>query len=144
GRSLERDEASVRAFVQGYVERLRRRDDASLGAMFAEGVDCVSVGVGKSILVGSEAMRAHYKRQMPALQSMNVNVHDWHVLVFAGGQAACAVGQIDADQTLAEDDRQVSYRGTRVSIILEKQGDAWRVVHMHSSLPVGGSLDTFG
>jgi uncharacterized protein (TIGR02246 family) len=141
-RSTEREEASVRAFLQRYVDGMRRRDAASLGEMFA--VDCISVSPGEGVLVGGASMKEHYKRKMPTLVDARIHVHDWRVFVLAGGRAACAVGQLDSDQMFAKGERRVSYRGTRVTVVLEKQAGAWTMVHTHYSLPVGGPLDTIG
>lgn len=138
----ESDEASVRAFLDQYIEWMRYRDAPSLCSIFAD--DCVNVTSGESILVGSALMRQHYTRKLPGLLDVRIHVHDWHVLVFSGGQSACAIGRVDSDQTFAAGGRRVAYRGTRVSLVLARHANRWYVVHSHYSLPVGGHLETLG
>jgi thioesterase domain-containing protein/ketosteroid isomerase-like protein len=133
------DETSVRMFLKQFVDSMEQRDSAALGAIYA--ADCISVSSGENILVGSETMKRHYFHKIASLKALGVHVHSWHVLMLARGQAACAIGKLDSDQAF-HDGRTVSYRGTRITMVLEKQGEAWQVVHSHYSLPVGGATET--
>lgn len=138
----ERDEASIRLFLERYVGWMRTRDATSLGEMFAD--DCVNVSSGETILVGAALMKQHYNRKIPGLLDVRIIVHDWQIRVSADGSCAFAVGRVDSDQTFIAGKRRVSYRGTRVTLVLERQDGRWRIIHSHYSLPVGGALETLG
>ncbi|MBK9264654.1 MAG: amino acid adenylation domain-containing protein [Polyangiaceae bacterium] len=140
--TFDQDEAELRAFLDRFVEWMCMRDGAALGAMFAPNHPCVSIGVSDDILEGSMSIRAHYERKMASLVDLRACVRDAKVLVFAGGRAATITARFDSEQTSAQDERQAIYHDTRLSLVLEKHEGAWRVIHMHCSLPVGESART--
>jgi hypothetical protein len=142
GGTYEHEEAEVRAFLDRYVEWMCSRDGASLGAMFAPDHRSVLVTVGDSILEGSEIITKHYTRKAASLSETNVEVREVKIFVFAGGQAACVTARLDSDQTFTLGTRRVTYRGARLSMVLEKCGNSWHTVQLHYSLPVGGPVDT--
>jgi thioesterase domain-containing protein/ketosteroid isomerase-like protein len=133
-------EASVRGFLDRYVNWMRKRDGAALCGIYADG--CVNVTSGESIMFEPASMQQHYSRKIPGLLDARIHVHEWHVIVSSGGKTACAIGRLDSDQTFIQGQRRVSYRGVRVSLVLERQADSWCVLHSHYSLPVGGQLET--
>jgi uncharacterized protein (TIGR02246 family) len=140
GSSLERDEGAIRAFLQQIVARMLERDGrAMVEELWTQGSACSLIAVNGSPITGTLPIKEHYTRSYAALRDTHLRLRDEHVLVLAGGQGACVTAQIDSDLTYVHDGRRRSYRDVRVSWVLEKQGDGWRVVHAHYSLPVGGS-----
>jgi thioesterase domain-containing protein/ketosteroid isomerase-like protein len=144
-RSVEEDEASVRAFLQEFAKRTLALEGATLAEkLWAQGAECVFVGVGDDdAIVGSGPVSEHYARAHAAVREARVRLYDERVLILAEGQTACAMAKLDSD-LFAKDGRRTSYRGVRVSWVLERQGDGWRVVHAHYSLPLGGPGQTLG
>ena len=137
------DEAAVRALIRQYMDQTMALSSASLVEnLWAQGDACALVAIDGRIIVGSEPIQKRLARGFAAIRGARMRLHDERVLVLAGGQAACVTALLDSDLTLARDGSQVSYRGGRVSWVLEKVGDAWRVVHAHYSLPVGENPET--
>jgi thioesterase domain-containing protein/malonyl CoA-acyl carrier protein transacylase/ketosteroid isomerase-like protein/SAM-dependent methyltransferase len=144
-RSVEEDEASVRTFLREFVDRMLALDGATLAEkLWAQGADCVLVAVGDDeAVVGSGPVSERYARAHAAVRESRARMYDQRVLILAEGQAACAIAKLDSD-VFSKDGRRASYRGVRVSWVLERQGDGWRVVHAHYSLALGGPGDTLG
>jgi amino acid adenylation domain-containing protein len=144
-RSVEEDEASVRAFLNEFVNRMLALDGATLAEkLWAQGADCVLVAVGDDdAIVGSGPVSERYARAHAAIRESRARLYDQRVLILAEGQTACAMAKLDSD-VFSKDGRRSSYRGVRVSWVLERQGDGWRVVHAHYSLPLGGPGQTLG
>jgi acyl transferase domain-containing protein/thioesterase domain-containing protein/acyl carrier protein len=136
--SMERDEAAVRALIRQYIGQTLELSSASLvERLWAQGETCTLVAMGGPIIAGSGPIQERLARGFAVLKGARVRLHDENVLILAGGQAACVTTLFDSDLTLVRDGRLVSYRNLRVTWVLEKQGDVWRVVHAHYSVPVG-------
>jgi hypothetical protein len=107
--------------------------------MFAPDDRCASVGVGGSIVEGIDAIKEHYRCKTASLLESRAQVREAKFFVFAGGRAATIIARMDFDQIDAKSGQRVTYRDTRMSLVLEKHDNTWRVIHMHCSLPVGES-----
>ena len=142
---MEEDEASVRAFLQEFVTRMLALDGATLAEkLWSQGADCVLVAVGDDdAIVGSGPVSERYARAHAAVREGRVRLYEERVLILAEGQTACAMAKLDTD-VFSKDGRRQSYRNVRVSWVLDRQGDEWRVVHAHYSLPLGGPGGTVG
>jgi uncharacterized protein (TIGR02246 family) len=137
----ERTEASIRAFLDKFIEQMHNRDTEAMASIYTD--DCLCVTTGEGLTEGAEMMRQHYQKRMPSLRHNRFNVHEWRIRVLADGRIGLVLGKLDSDQIFDEGARQVSYRDARMSMVLEKHEDSWRVLHLHYSLPVGGPLNGF-
>jgi len=140
--ALEQDGVELRAFLDRFVQWMCNRDAAALGAMFTPDERCTLVTVGDSIIEGSKTITKHYTRKMASLVELRAQVREAKFFVFAGGRAASITARLDSDQLFAEGMRRVTYRDTRLTLVLEKHEGTWRAVNLHYSLPVGGPVET--
>ncbi|MDI1445449.1 non-ribosomal peptide synthetase/type I polyketide synthase [Polyangium sp. 6x1] len=131
------DEASVRAFMRELLEHMRARDAVAIGKKWADNDEAVLIPVGDSVIVGSDTVRRHYKNGNESLRDAGLDVYDEHVLIVSGGRTAIVNARFDAEMVIAASGLRPFYKGVRASWVLEKQGAAWKLVHVHYSLPVG-------
>jgi uncharacterized protein (TIGR02246 family) len=138
GRTMDSDEAAVRAFLQQLTERMNARDGAGLvREHWIDSHAASLIPAHSDTVAGRAAIQETYVRSVGALRDARVRFHDERVVVFAGGQAACVTALLDSDLVYAESGRRASNRNVRVSLSLEKQDRAWRVLSAHYSVPVG-------
>jgi acyl transferase domain-containing protein/thioesterase domain-containing protein/acyl carrier protein len=139
-RSLAQAEASVRAWVDRFVGLTFVGGKIVIDEMFTPTDTDVLIDVCEPIHVGADAAAEHLERQFQAFRDLRKQMHDARVKVFAGGRSAYATAFFNSELTLVKSGRRISLRHVRVTWVLERTGDTWRAVHIHSSLPVGEPL----
>ena len=103
----------------------------ALSAIFAHDEDLVIFGIGPNErYTGWEAVKAMFQSQMDATEGLQTLLADQVIKVSKGGTGAW-VSSLNRVSGLAGENRlEANYRNT---IVLEKRGGKWLVVHIHMS-----------
>ena len=116
------------------------RGDEVVDALFLHDPHVLLFDSYESNICGFEAIHKTYGAEYQAISDPQMKMYDPFVRIAPGGQAACVAALIDATLLLRRSRRPVSFPRTRVTWVFERHGGAWKVVHVHYSIPVGTPL----
>jgi len=137
------DETELLALAQRFLELTAEgpAGDEVVHAFFARDDRTLLYDSYDSDVRGFEAIRFLYADEHQAIRDPRFRLYDPFVRVAPGGQAAWVAALVDSTMTLRRSGRPLTFRRTRVTFAFEKHMDAaWRVVHVHYSIPVGVPL----
>lgn len=129
--------SEVEAVISKMTDAYASRDIAGLMACFAPDDDIVLYGTGADEKrVGPRAIRAQAERDWA--QTENAAMTFRSQTISAAGNVAWA--SMDGSFDVRADGEDISMPA-RVSVVLEKRGDRWLIVHAHFSLPAAGQQE---
>ena len=105
--------------------------------LIARDADMVIIGTDEGeYVVGYEAFRRTRQQQFDAFENVEFYVKNQHIKLSKMGNVAWFTEMFDLF-TLAEGS-PVSLENLRLSGVMEKRGDQWKIVQLHTSVPVAG------
>lgn len=130
-------EAAVKAVLDKYAEGYAKRDLALVRATFAPDPDVVMYGTGADEKrVGLVEIQAQVERDWSQSEAVSVTF-GWTSISAAGSVAwvaadgACNVKTGGQEMTLP----------ARITVVLEKRGVQWLIVHFHFSFPAAAQVE---
>ena len=123
--------ASVRGVLDRFVASYAAKDETGVLGCFAVGDDGVLIGTGEDEWrVGDAAVRAQVERDFAQADSLGVEYSDLHI----GG--ADDVAWFAAKATVrASVGGEPFESALRLTGVLTRQGDGWKIVQSHLSFP---------
>ena len=126
-------EAEIVDVMKKAHEAYSRRDINELLSYFAPDTDVVMYGTGADEKrIGRDAIKTQAERDWAQTDASAFN-WNWHSVV-GSDSFACLAADGVAEVKVGGEEMQMPIRFTGV---LEKQGDAWRFVQAHYSVPFG-------
>ncbi|UCE18077.1 MAG: nuclear transport factor 2 family protein [Gemmatimonadota bacterium] len=127
--------SEIKVVLDRYYIAQQKEDMTALSALFAQDVDLVVFGIGvEERLVGWEAVQGMFQRQMDSVEGLQTHPADQVTKISKGGKAAWVSSLNHVRGTIGTQTVEMDYRTT---IVLEKRGKKWLIVHVHNSLQTG-------
>lgn len=140
GKTLDhKTKRALRGEVKKTMDQLMRafeiEDTQTVSALFPNDQTQINFGTEKQeVYTGWTALTTTVDEQFNAFDKTKIKVHKQDITLSTGGTVAWVTEIVDA--TLKAKGEKVSLKNMRITAVLEKQSDGWKVVHLHSSLPV--------
>ena len=130
------DEAGVRAAASAFYAALNARDIRAMEALWAPDPEVVMIHpsgpFARAPAAGPEAVRRSFAEAWPRFAEWSVNVNDTRVRVGQGWAVVLATTPVHVK--MQGEDAAHDYAAL-ATIIYEKRGDRWLIVHQHVSQP---------
>jgi hypothetical protein len=142
GSAATSEEDELLALVRRFVELTSQGPlgDEVVKEMFLDH-ECVQLFDSyDSYFRGCAKMRQLYLEEFQAVANCEIRLYDTTVRILPGALGAWVAGRIDSTLGLRRSGRKISFLRTRVTWVFEKHGGAWKVTHVHYSIPVGVPL----
>lgn len=125
----------IAAFLRAYADSVLRKDATRFAALYHDNVQVFDAW-DTWRLQGRTAMHGMATAWFGAIGDRRVQVTFADVHAHAGTDVA-AVSALATYTAIAADGAIAGSRPNRMSIVLQRTPDGWRVVHEHTSVPVG-------
>jgi uncharacterized protein (TIGR02246 family) len=130
-------EAAVKAVMDRLAMAYAKRDLAMLQSTFAQEPDVVMIGTGADEKrMGPEEIRIQAERDWAQTDDAALT-YDWTSISSAGPVAWAAT---DVTMKVKAGGQEMKFP-LRASLVLEKRGDEWLIVHVHMSSPAAGQAE---
>ena len=130
-------EAAVIAVLKEFAEACTRRDLDSALSLFDTDSDVVVIGTGADEKrVGQAEIKAQLERDMSQSKAFSMEI-GWNS-VSAMGSVAWVVADSMVRATVSG--KEIGFP-LRTSAVLERRGNKWLLMQMHSSLPAQGQAE---
>jgi uncharacterized protein (TIGR02246 family) len=127
--------SEIKVVLDRYYIAQQKEDMTALAALFAQDDDLVVFGFRQEERqVGWEAVKAMYQKQMDSIEGLQTTPKSQVIDVSRDGQAAWASSLNHASGKIGAQPVEMDYRTT---VVLEKRGGKWLIVHLHNSLLIG-------
>ena len=127
--------AEIKVILDRYHLAQQKEDMTALSALFAQDDELIVFGFRQGERhVGWEAVRDWYQRQMDSVEGLQTTLKDQVTRISKGGKAAWVSSLCHSRGTIGSQAVEMDYR---ITVVLEKRGGKWLIVHLHSSLPAG-------
>jgi ketosteroid isomerase-like protein len=127
--------SEVKVVLDRYYIAQQREDMTALSALFARDDELIVFGFGpEERYVGWEAAKEMYQSQMDSVEGLQTIPADQVIKVLKGGTAAWVSAVNHASGTRGSQTVELDYRTT---MVMEKRGGKWLIVHIHNSIPFG-------
>lgn len=128
---LLHETSEVKVTVDRLYMALQKEDMTALSAIFAHDEDIVIFGLGPNErYTGWEAVKDMFQGQMDATEGLQTTLADQLIKVSNGGTGAWVSSLNRVTGQAGENRLEANYRNT---IVLEKRGGKWLIVHIHMS-----------
>lgn len=125
---------AVKSILREYAKACEGKDLGAVSSLFSHDPDIVVINAGSPRrVVGWQRVAGMYKALFSASGEAKMRHENITIKMLASGKAACLV--CDQDVSGTYQGRGFAIKGVRVTWVLEKQGDRWRIVHAHWSSP---------
>lgn len=127
--------------VKNAIHRFGRmwedEDMATFDSLIAKDADMVIIGTDDAeYMVGFANFREAREKQYASYENVEFNVYNQHIKLSQSGDVAWFTETFDL--FLIAQGNPVSLQGIRLSGVLEKRNGNWKVVQLHTSVPVQG------
>jgi ketosteroid isomerase-like protein len=130
-------EAAVKAVMDRLADGYARRDMALLRAAFAPDPDVVMYGTGADEKrVGLAEIQAQAERDWSQSEAVSLT-YGWTSISSAGSVAWVAADAVFSVKAGGE----VMTLPARITLVLEKRGEQWPIVHAHFSFPAAAQAE---
>jgi uncharacterized protein (TIGR02246 family) len=130
-------EAAVMTVINEFAEAFAKRDLDACLAFFAPDPDVVFIGTGgDEKRIGLAEIKALFERDFAQFEDASLTI-GWHSVSAAG---SVAWGIADLTLCASADRREISLQA-RSTVVLERRGDRWFIVQLHTSLPAAGQKE---
>jgi uncharacterized protein (TIGR02246 family) len=128
---------NVKAVVDAFGRMWEEEDLETFDRIIARDDDMVVIGTDSAeFVVGYEAFREARQAQYEAFENVDFNVQQQDIKLSESGTVAWFSETFDLF-TVASG-KQVNLDGLRVTGVLEKRDGQWKIVQLHTSVPVPG------
>ncbi len=135
--ALSEEMRAVESAVDRFGRMWEDEDMNTFDALIAHDADMVIVGTDTAeYIVGYEAFRRARQEQFDSFDNVEYNVEDRDIKLSEMGNTAWFTQRFDLF-TLTEGG-PVSLEDLRLTGVLEKRDGQWRIVQLHTSVPVAG------
>lgn len=125
---------AVKSILREYTKACESRDLGAVSSLFSHDPDIVVINAGSPLrVVGWQRVAEVYKAMFSASGEVKMRHENIAIRMLASGKAACLV--CDQDISGTYQGKGFALKGVRVTWVLEKQGNRWRIVHAHWSSP---------
>ena len=127
--------------VKAVIDRFGRMwEDEDLGTfdeLIARDNDLIVIGTDDAeYIVGFDAFRKAREQQYASYENVEFNIYDQSIKLSQSGDVAWFSETFDL--FLIAGNQSVSLEGIRLTGVLEKRDGKWKVVQLHTSVPVQG------
>jgi ketosteroid isomerase-like protein len=123
--------AAVEAAYERYREAVESENLSQVEAAFADGEDAIVFFVGGPRLRGAAAIADGFGSWFAAVDNIRIAPRDLAVRVVSTGQMAWVTYLEDG--SLVSEGQLLDWQSRRATLIWEKYGDEWQMVHAHWS-----------
>jgi hypothetical protein len=135
--NLEAERAKVMEVLDDFVKAHEDRDLELLLSCFSDKPDIVILGTDEDELwVDKVSMGDAQKRAYETFKTINLSVRDKILKMCATGDQAWFYMKVN--WFVESGDKQFTFDGIRTTGVLEKENNKWRIVQIHTSMPVKG------
>ena len=129
----------VREVVDLYMEAFERGDSALFASLMAEDEEMITFGTDAAERwVGKRNLIASFAKQVSAFDVERIDISD-QVIRLSQSKTTAWFSEI-ADWHIRIAGETDTIRGIRITGVLEKQVDGWKIVQFHTSAPVAGQI----
>ncbi len=123
---------AVKSVLDKYTTACERRDFAAVSELFSRDADVVLINVSDSSpVVGWQNVADLYKGLFAVSGKVTMRHTNVEVKMLGDGTAACLVCDQSIQGTMQG--QPFAIEGVRGTLVLKKEGGAWRIVHGHWS-----------
>jgi len=134
---LESERAKVMQVLDNFVLAHEDRNLELLLSCFSEKPDIMILGTDENELwVDKVSMGEAQKRAYETFNTVNLSVRDKILKMCSTGDLAWFYMKVN--WFVESDDEQFTFDGIRTTGVLEKEDDGWKIVQIHTSMPVKG------
>lgn len=127
-------ETEIMEVLNRSFECYKRKDVDGMVSLFASDPDVICYGTGEDEKrIGLKEIRAQFERDFSQCDSILCEL-GWHIISSAGTTAWVAADYL----VHAVINGQKKEMIMRMSIVLERRGQKWLIMHMHGSAPMIG------
>jgi hypothetical protein len=135
--NLEAERESVMQVLDNFVRAHQERDLDLLLSCFSEKPDIIILGTDEDELwVDKVSMGEAQKRAYETFNTVNLSVRDKILKMCATGQQAWFYMKVN--WFVESEGEQFTFDGIRTTGVLEKDDNSWKIVQIHTSMPVQG------
>ena len=134
---LESEREKVMQVLDSFVKAHEDRDLVLLLSCFSEKPDIMILGTDENELwVDKVSMGEAQKRAYETFNTVNLSVRDKILKMCSTGDLAWFYMKVN--WFVESDDEQFTFDGIRTTGVIEKEDDGWKIVQIHTSMPVKG------
>ncbi len=134
---LESEREKVMQVLDSFVKAHEDRDLVLLLSCFSEKPDIMILGTDENELwVDKNSMGEAQKRAYETFKTVNLSVRDKILKMCGTGDLAWFYMKVN--WFVESDDEKFTFDGIRTTGVLEKEKDGWKIVQIHTSMPVKG------
>ena len=134
---LEKEREKVMLVLDNFVKAHEDRDLELLLSCFSDKPDIVILGTDEDELwVDKVSMGEAQERAYETFKTINLSVRDKILKMCSTGDQAWFYMKVN--WFVESNDKQFTFDGIRTTGVLEKENNKWRIVQIHTSMPVKG------
>lgn len=127
----------VKAVVDRFGRMWEDEDMNAFDEVVAQDADMIVIGTDDAeYVVGYDAFRTAREQQYASYENVEFNIYDQSVKLSQSGDVAWFAETFDL--FLLAQGEPVSLEGIRITGVLEKRDGTWKIVQVHTSVPVRG------
>ena len=131
--------ADIKAVVDLYMEAFEKGDPVLFGSVMADDEEMVNYGTDLAERwVGKTDLMKSFREQISAFDVETIDISNQVVRVSRSGTTAWFSEIADWNIRIGEDTTTI--KDIRITGVLEKQLDQWRIVQFHTSAPIAGQI----
>lgn len=139
---MSAEQVEVKEVVDRFGRMWEDEDMVTFDEVIARDSNMVIIGTDTAeYIVGYESFRALREQQYASFDNVDFHVTDQHIGVSSNGMAAWFTERFDL-YTVAEG-RSITLKNLRLSGVLEKRDGTWKIVQLHTSVPVAGQAAAY-
>ena len=129
----------VRSVVDLYMEAFEKGDSALLDSLMADDEIMITFGTDAAERwVGKRELMLSFEKQISAFDVESIDISDQVIRLSQSGTTAWFSEIADWNIRVGSDLSAI--RGIRITGVLERQADQWKIVQFHTSAPVAGQI----
>lgn len=136
--SISPELAEVKGLVDQFSRMWETQDLEMFDQLIADDPNIVVLGTDQAeFIIGIEEYRELRQRQFDSFNNVEHTVQEQTIRLSQSGDVAWFTTIYDMFLIDASE-QPLSFEGIRSSGVLERRDEGWRIVHLHTSLPVDG------
>ena len=134
---LQGEQRAAQIALNQFGRMWENEDMDTFDRLIAHDADMVIVGTDEGeYVVGYDAFRRSRQQQFESFENVEFYVKNQHVKLSQRGHVAWFTEMFDL--FILAEGSPVSLENLRLSGVMEKRGDQWKIVQLHTSVPVAG------
>lgn len=133
---------TVEAVIDRFGYMWENEDMDTFDEIIAQDPDMIIIGTDTAeYLVGYENFKQIRQEQFDSFENVEFSVNNRDVRLSQNGTVAWFSEIFDL--FIMAEENPVHLRDLRLSGVLEKRGDDWKIVHLHTSVPIAGQAAAY-